>query len=91
MQRRLIDCNDGNDDNTVVSKIRRELLNLRDSDVEIGSIEKLRDNMRKFKDFMEKTDGLSFGGTDKGFQFDPEEEVEELKNVHKLREVMSRD
>lgn len=95
MDKKLVEFEASSEDNTgVIGHIKKELLNLRNSDLELSSITLLRDNMRKFKDFMDKVDSLNFGmPVDNGnsFQFNPEAtEIDEVKNIKKLKDLISK-
>jgi hypothetical protein len=95
MDKKLVEFEASSEDNTgVIGQIKKELLNLRNSDLELSSITLLRDNMRKFKDFMDKVDSLNFGmPVDNGnsFQFNPEAtEIDEVKNIKKLKDLISK-
>lgn len=95
MDKKLVEFEASSEDNTgVIGQIKKELLNLRNSDLELSSITLLRDNMRKFKDFMGKVDSLNFGmPVDNGnsFQFNPEAtEIDEVKNIKKLKDLISK-
>ena len=42
-------------------QIKNELLNLKEADLESSSLAVLKDNMRIFKDFIDKVDSVNFG------------------------------
>lgn len=93
MDKKLIEFETSAEENPgVFSQIKKELLNLRNAGIEMSSITLLRDNMKKFKDFMDKVDSMNFGtSVDEGFQFNPETTgIEEIKNINKLKDLMSR-
>lgn len=93
MDKKLVEFEANQEESSgVICQIKKELLNLRNSDIELSSLSQLRDNMRKFKDFMDKVDSINFGmPSDQGasFQFNPEHsEVEEVKNIIKLKDLL---
>lgn len=90
IERKLIDM-DGPEDQGVIVQIRQELLNLKDSDMEISSLTTLRDNMRRFKEFMERVDSVGFNvPLGKGYQYEPEADIDEIKNLKRLKDLLSK-
>lgn len=76
----------------IIVQIRQELLNLKDTDMELSSLTTLRENMRRFKDFMEKVDSVGFNvPLGKSYQYEPETEIDEIKNLKRLKDLLSRD
>lgn len=74
----------------MIVQIRQELLNLKDSDMEASSLNTLRENMRRFKDFMERVDSVSFNTPlGKGYQFESDADIDEIKNLKRLKDLIS--
>lgn len=92
MDRRLVETEDGaGDGNEIIFQIKKELMNLRDKDLDLSSITLLRDNMKRFKEFMERSDSFSLvPRPDQSYRFENDLEHEDLKNIKKLKDVLSR-
>lgn len=77
-------------DNQIMVQIKNELLNLKESDLESSSLAVLKDNMRKFRDFIDKVDSANFGlPLDKAYQFNPDSEIDEIKSLKRLKDLVS--
>lgn len=88
VERRLYD-NDGQE-NKVMVQIRQELLNLREGDLEVTGLQAIKENMRRFRDYMDKVDSATFGlPLDKAYQFSPDSDIDEIKNIKKLKDLIS--
>jgi len=89
VERKLLDSDP--QDNKVMIQIKQELLNLKEGDLEISSLKAMKENMRRFRDFMDKIDSLNFNmQLDKAYQFSPESDIDEIKNIKKLKDLISR-
>ena len=89
IERKLIDS-DQSEETSIIVQIRQELMNLRDSDMEISSIATLKENMRKFKEFMERVDSFNFGTPiGKSYQYESDADIDEIKNLRRLKDLIS--
>lgn len=89
IEQKLVEI-DRQDEQGIIVQIRQELLNLKDSDMEISSLTTLRENMKRFKEFMEKVDSVGFGTPlGKSFQFEQEADIDEIKNLKRLKDLLS--
>lgn len=78
-------------DNKVMIQIKNELLNLKEADLESSSLAILKENMRKFREFIDKVDSANFNlPLDKAYQFDPDADVDEIKSLKKLKDLVSK-
>lgn len=90
IERKLVEM-EAPEEQGVIVQIRQELLNLKDADMEASSLTTLRENMRRFKDFMERVDSVSFNTPlGKGYQFEPDADIDEIKNLKRLKDLISR-
>lgn len=89
VERRLYDQE--GQENKVMVQIRQELLNLRESDLEVSGLQAIKENMKRFRDYMDKIDSANFGiPLEKAYQFSPEADIDEIKNIKKLKDLISR-
>lgn len=78
-------------DNKIMVQIKNELLNLKEADLESSSLAVLKDNMRKFREFIDKIDSANFNlPLDKAYQFNPDADIDEIKALKKLKDLVSR-
>lgn len=76
--------------NQILVQIKNELLNLKGADLESSSLAVLKDNMRKFRDFIDKIDSANFNmPLDKAYQFNPDADIDEIKSLKKLKDLIS--
>ncbi len=76
--------------NQILIQIKNELLNLKESDLESSSLAVLKDNMRKFRDFIDKIDSANFNlPLDKAYQFNADADIDEIKSLKKLKDLVS--
>jgi hypothetical protein len=88
VERRLFD-QDGQE-NKVMVQIRQELLNLRENDLEVTGLRAIKENMRRFRDYMDKIDSVNLGvPIEKAYQFSPDADIDEIKNIKKLKDLIS--
>ena len=81
-----------NDDNHVLTEMKNELFNLQTQPLTTSTLEEMKENVKKFKVFMNKMDNEKFGVdleraylTDEGST-----EIEEIKSMKKLKDLISK-
>ena len=76
-------------ENKYMIQVKNELLNLKESDMEGSSLLALKQNMKRFKEFVDKVDSANFNlPLDKAYQFKPDADVDEIKNITKLKDLI---
>ena len=90
IEQKLIEM-DRPEEQGIIVQIRQELLNLKETDMELSSLTTLRENMRRFKEFMEKVDSVGLNAPiGRGFHYEPEADIDEIKNLKRLKDLLSR-
>ena len=70
--------------------IRNELYSLTEADMHQSGLSGLKDNIKRFREVMDKIDSANFGlPLDKAYQFSPGADIDEIKNLKKLKDLVS--
>lgn len=81
-----------NDDagaSSILTSIRQELLSLKEGDMEQVSLAILRENMKKFREFIDKVDSTVLGfPVDKAYQFQSDADIDEIKTIKQLKDLL---
>lgn len=89
LERKLAD-GEGSD-NKYMIQLKSELFNLSEGDMGQAGLASMRENIKRFREFMNKIDSSNFNTPlDKAYQFDPDADVDEIKNLKKLKDLVSR-
>lgn len=75
--------------NSILTSVRQELFNLKEGDMEQVSLAILKDNMKKFREFIDKVDSTVLGfPIDKAYQFHSDADIDEIKAVKRLKDLL---
>lgn len=89
LERKLVEAETG--DSKFLIEIKAELLNLKDTDLQASSLEAIKENMKKFREFIDKVDSANFSlPIEKAYQFYPDADIDEVKNIRKLKDLLSK-
>lgn len=89
IEQKLIEM-DKPEEQGIIVQIRQELLNLKDTDMELSSLTTLRENMKRFKEFMDKVDSVGLNvALNKGYQYEQDADIDEIKNLKRLKDLLS--
>jgi hypothetical protein len=74
---------------SILTSIRQELLSLKEGDMEQVSLTILRENMKRFREFIDKVDSTVLGfPVDKAYQFNSDADIDEIKAVKRLKDLL---
>ena len=77
-------------DNKHLLQVKNELLGLKEADMEGTCMAAIRENLGRFREFMEKVDSAHFNTPlEKAYQFNADADIDEIKNIAKLKELIS--
>lgn len=78
-------------DNKFLIQVKNEMLSLKEGDMDTTCMAAIKENLIRFRDFMEKVDSATFNTPlEKAYQFNSDADIDEIKNIAKLKELISK-
>ena len=73
-----------------LTDLKKELFNLQSDPMTTGTLVEMRSNIKKFRTFMDKLDSFKFSvPLNQAYKFKYDSDIDEIKNINKLKELLS--
>lgn len=78
-------------DSQFLTDLKKELFNVQANPMSTGTLIEMRNNVKKFRNFMDKLDSFKFNvPLNQAYKFKYDSDIDEIKNINKLKDLLSK-